>query len=152
MKIKYVATDGKEFNSEQECYKYEREINTVSKIVPELVIEEKLVPFSVLFNKYILKSDGYCISENNCIFENFELKSYVDKLRIIDALKDLGYYSLANTINEHKIIYPDILCLVSSMEFNSRSYLKYAFLQDQANIAMDHVSKIAHIIVDFNYE
>ena len=107
MEIKYIATDGKEFTSEQECYKYERKINTVSKLVPELVIEEKLVPFSVLFNKYILKSNGYCISEDNCIFENFKINSSIDKLKIIDALKDLGYWSLANAINDHKIIYND---------------------------------------------
>lgn len=150
MEIKYVATDGKEFTSEQECYKYEREINTVSKLVPELVLEEKLVPFSVLFNKYILKSNGYCISENNCIFENFKVRSLIDKLNIIDALKDLGYCSLANAINEHSIIYPDILCLISSMEFNSRSYLKYAFLQNQVNIAMNHAHKIADVILDFD--
>ena len=149
MEIKYVATDGKEFTSEQECYKYERKINTVSKLVPELVIEEKLVPFSVLFNKYILKSNGYCISENDCIFENFKINSSIDKLKIIDALKDLGYCSLANIIDKYKIIYPDILCLISSIESNSRSYLKFAFLQDQAITAMDHVHKIADIISDF---
>jgi len=137
MTLKYVAIDGTEFDDEEECYNYERTINTVRSLVPELFVSENLKPLSLYFHGYF-NDCGYLINEKQCTYENFIIRNRDDVCKIINALKDLGYNTLSENVarESYTLNYPEILCIMKIRKHDNKGkYAKYAFLKQQMNYA-----------------
>ena len=142
MKVKYEALDGKTFDTEKECYEYERSLHTVSDLVPELAMKCKYAPLRIHLDRYV-HLNGYMVEEKDCRYENFFIKDKNDLRSIMNALKDLGYGYLADSMNDLKspINLPEVLVLVSSRHDNSiYKYIKFSFMykdfQDVENYRM----------------
>ena len=153
MTIKYVASDGKEFLDKNECIKYERTISRVSDFIPELVLDIKLPPISVYLNGYI-NDAGYLIDLKNIEVENYLLRNSEDKNKVIKALKDLGYDSLAEAIDKESIgAYPEIISLITTTDYDlPRAYRKFARMRKQYAIIDEHRESIIKAISEAGFE
>ena len=140
MKVKYEALDGKTFDTEKECYEYERSLHNVSDLVPELVMSCKYAPIKNYLNSLTNTEDV----ENK--FENFIIRNKQDILNIINVLDSLGYLELCNAIEkESRIInaFPDVLCLVYKYDKNYiHKYYKFSFIYSSYDIIKKYMGKI----------
>ena len=142
MKVKYEALDGKTFDTEKDCYEYERSLHNISDLVPELAMKCKYAPLRIHLDRYV-HLNGYMVDEKDCRYENFIIKDKDDLRSIMNALRNLGYAYLADSMNDLKspVDLPEVLVLVSSRhDNNTYKYIKFSFMnkdfQDVENYRM----------------
>ena len=150
--LRYLAIDGTEFDTADKCFEYERSINTVRSLASELYIGDKLHPLSSILSRFVIDNENL-IDYIDCNFENFVIKDVNDLTKITTALEDLGYGRLVTDMyitdiykDKSSIIYPDILCLISTKE--EKRYFNYKFLAQELQLIKRYSEKYNKVMTD----